>query len=146
MHKSNSVINAFYCPKGQVSYYHHIQIIQILGFYFHEILCIVTLNFCDLEKEDVNHIRAFRHNEVLSVSYRLELNYWDVENFKDFGIPPHLQFGIFKASFYSPRKELSNAISNTSIRVDLTFENAKIAKLLVGLVSLSKLLICCEFV
>jgi len=50
----------------------------------------VTLNFCDLEKEDVNHTRAIRHNEMLSVNYPLELSYWEVENFKDFGIPPNI--------------------------------------------------------
>jgi hypothetical protein len=82
MHKSNLIIDAFYCPRGRVSYYHHIQIIQILGFYFQEILCIVTLNFCDLEKEDVDHTRAIRHNEVLGVNYPLEFGYWEVETFQ----------------------------------------------------------------
>ncbi len=90
MHKSNLVIDAFYCPRGWRSYYHHIQIIQILGLYFWKILCIVTLNFCDLEKEDVDHTRAIRHNEVLGVGYPLELDCWEVEIFKDFGLPPNI--------------------------------------------------------
>jgi hypothetical protein len=58
MHKFDLVIDAFYRPRGQISYYHHIQIIQILGFYFQKILCIVTQKYCDLEKEDLDHTWA----------------------------------------------------------------------------------------
>jgi hypothetical protein len=75
----------------------------------------------------------------------LKLDYLKVKN-----ITSSKQFEIehFKASFYSPWKELSNAMPNTSIKVDLTFENAKIVKLLVSLSDLSKLLVCqdCWFV
>jgi hypothetical protein len=79
------------------------------------------------------------------VDYPLELDYLEVKNVTS---PKKIEIEHFKASFYSPWKELSNAIPNTSIRVDLTFENAKIVKLLVGLAGLSKLLVCqdCRFV
>jgi hypothetical protein len=69
----------------------------------------------------------------------LEFNYLEVKKVTS---PKKIEIECFKASFYGPWKELSNAISNTSIRVELTFENAKIVKLLIGLASLSKLLVC----
>ncbi len=70
----------------------------------------MTLNYCDLEKEDVDHTRAIKHNKLSSVDYPLELNYWEVKNFKDSGLPQNisdldvsrLHFIALKMSFPTP--------------------------------------------